>query len=466
MELNLLDGITIFGYFVVLMFFGLAVRRIRDFSDYSVARRQVPASMIFASLAATYIGPGFSVGLTGKAFSTGYVFYFLPLFFVIQTIIVGRYLARRLHAFSNCHTIGDVIGERYGRPSQILAGIVSVGLCIGFAAIMAKVGGVILSSVTGLPLVIAIAIITSVGVLYTFTGGLKSVIATEAFQFSIFTIVFPLVLFFCMSQPGFSLSEAGDKALTLTSQGFASLTAAQIVAIAVSFLLGETLIPPYANRVLASKSGEVAARGFVVAGLFGTIWLGIVIALGIAGAVLLPAETGGDEVFSSMVLTYVPHGLIGIVFVALIAIVMSSQESVLNAGAVAFTRDLVNMFGKMSDRSSLLLTRLFTLVAGVLATIFAVFAPSIIDGLLIMYSIWAPAIIIPLVAALYLRTTKPAAGFLSILAGGGGSLVWRLVLDEPLGVPSVLIGLAAALGAYVIGHRLGGEIASQEKTSL
>jgi solute:Na+ symporter, SSS family len=452
MGTNYLDLIAIIFYFVSLLAFGILVRRVKGFEDYSLGKRMIPSSMIFASLAATYIGPGFSVGLTGKGFSTGYLFYLLPLAFVIQTLIVGKWLAHRLHGFSKCYTVGDIIGEKYGKLSHLLAGIVSVGLCIGFSAIMAKVGGVILSQAIGLELVWSIAIITGIGVIYTYTGGLKSVIATEAYQFSIFTIVLPMVVFFCIIQPAFDFDVASQKAIELTKNSFSSFSGIQIFGIAISFLLGETLVPPYTNRALASGSASEASKGFLAAGFFGIIWIGVVVGLGIVGASLLPASTPEDEVFMKLVITYVPHGLIGIVLIALVAIVMSSQESVLNAGAVAFTRDITLRFRSLTDNQSLLMSRIYTLVVGILAIFFALYAPSIIDGLLIMYSIWAPAILLPLVLGLFIQNTREAAGYLSIIFGGGSSLIWRLGLGEPLDIPSIIVGITAAGIGYIIGH--------------
>lgn len=455
MTLNTADILVIIGFFLSLVVFGLFVRRVRNFTDYSLGQRMVPASMIFASLAATYIGPGFSIGMTGKGFVSGYLFYLIPLAFVVQTLIVGKWLAPRLHGFKDCHSTGDIIGEKYGKFSHFLAGIISVGLCIGFSAVMAKVGGVILSQATGIGLFWAITIVTGVGVLYTYTGGLKSVIATEAYQFSIFTIAIPLVAFFSIMQPAFSFEVAAQKAIELTQKAYSNFSGIQIFGIAVSFLFGETLIPPYTNRALASSSASESSKGFLSAGFFGIVWLGIVVGLGIIAAVLLPNGTPEDEVLIRLVTSYVPHGLIGLVLIALVAIVMSSQESVLNAGAVAFTRDITLRFRSLTDNQSVKFSRVYTLIVGIIATFAALYAPSIIDGLLILYSIWAPTILLPLVAGLFIKDTRNAAGWLSILGGGSASLVWRMGLGEPFGFPSILIGLAVAGVCYLIGHIVG-----------
>ena len=111
MNLNFLDFTTIGIYFLVLLGFGILVRRVRGFSDYAVGNREVPTSMIFASLSAAYIGPGYTMGFCSKGFASGYFFFFIVLAFTVQTLLVGLFLAPRLHNFERCYSIGDVLGE-------------------------------------------------------------------------------------------------------------------------------------------------------------------------------------------------------------------------------------------------------------------------------------------------------------------------------------------------------------------
>jgi SSS family solute:Na+ symporter len=90
-----------------------------------------------------------------------------------------------------------------------------------------------------------------------------------------------------------------------------------------------------------------------------------------------------------------------------------------------------------------------------LAIFFAQYSPSIIDGLLILYSVWAPTMLIPLFAALFGWRTTPAAGVLAILAGGTASVVWQTALHEPNGIPAILIGLTAAAIGFALGLAIG-----------
>jgi SSS family solute:Na+ symporter len=230
-------------------------------------------------------------------------------------------------------------------------------------------------------------------------------------------------------------------------------------------MLGEALIPPYANRALAAKTSNASRNGFILAGLFCLAWLAMVAFLGVAAHSYLPQATAGDNVFIDIGRKLLPSGLFGLLFATIIALVMSSQESVLNSAAVAFTSDIVAPIGKLSDRVDLIVAKLATLISAGIAIYAAQFAPSIIDGLLLVYSIWAPSIIVPLVAGLFVRRTRPFAGWFSMLAGGGSSILWQGGIGGAHAVPSILVGLLVALVAYAMGHILGHPIPEVEEST-
>jgi SSS family solute:Na+ symporter len=455
MNLNAPDIAGIGAYFVLTGVFAYLVRRTTSFSEFSVGNRKVPATMVFASMAATYIGPGFSIGFTAKGFSTGYVFYLLALTYPIQTILVAFFFAPRLSTFRDCLTIGDVMEKKYGKLTHFLAGVVSVGLCIGFTAVMAKIGGELLRSVTGWPLTISIAIITMSTALFTFTGGVRAVIATDAMHFSWTSIVVPAVLLIAFFKHPTGASEVAAKGAELTRNGFASLSGMQIIGILVSFLLGETLIPPYTNRALAAGTKSASRQGFLLAGLYCLIWLAIVATMGVVAHSFVPANTPPDDVFLALGKTLLPYGTYGLLLGAVIAIVMSSQESVLNSATVAFTRDILGIRGGLSDSQSLTVSRVGTLAIAALATVAARYSPSIMDGLLMCYSIWAPGLLLPFLLGLYLRRTTAPAGWLSMILGATTSILWQTVLKEPGGYPAILVGLAASGAGYCVGLVLG-----------
>lgn len=449
-----LDLTVVAGYFVLMAVLGYFTRRTKTFSEFAVGKHSVPAVMVFASLPATIVGPGFSVGVTSKSWEQGFLFYFLVVAFSVQILITGLLFAPRLAQHRDCNTLGDVMGKRYGRFAHLLTGILSVGLCVGFTAIMGKVGGATLHMITGWPLVYCLIAVTGTTALLTFAGGLRATIATEGMQFSMIAIVIPVTLLLGMGQSSLNMAELSAKASELTSASFNAMTGWKMFGIAISFMLGEVLIPPYANRALAAKSQAASKAGFLMAGVFVIVWLAIVAAFGIVAHGVIPANTAPDDVFVTAGKALLPIGVFGLLLATIVAIVMSSQEACLNAAASSFVRDIVGVFAKPTEKTSLLLAKCGTLALAALAVVFAQFSPTIIEGLLFLYAIWAPCIVVPLIAALFFEKAKPLAGWLSILGGGVASWAWQSA-KEPGAVPAILIGLAASMVCFALGQAFG-----------
>ena len=449
MTLHRLDFAVIIAYFAALTMFGILVRRLRGFEDFSVAQRSVPTLMVFASLCGAYLGPGYSLGFTAKAFSAGFAFLPIWLCFSLQTCLVGLWLAPRLRAYGDAHTLGGVMMSAYGPIAKWLTGAVSVGLCIGFAGVIARAGGTILANAIGVTLPVAILLITGVGVIYAWTGGLKSVIATEGIQFGVVLLSVGCVVAFA-SQHISSYPLLDHAAFTMTATTWKATSTPEILGLMLLFLMGETLIPPYANRALAAASEGASRGGFLLAGLFSVIWFTMMATAGVMARSLLGPVAQPDSALIQLAHLVLPAGLLGLFLVALAAIVMSTQESLLNAASVCMTRDLFP--SEWPEKRQLLIARIGTLLFAIAATWLGLKAPSIIDGLLVCYSIWAPTILPPLIWALAGFPTPHLAGTLSIIGGGLTSasvLIFHLASGNP--AIAILAGLSASLICGVVG---------------
>jgi SSS family solute:Na+ symporter len=462
---------VVVAYGALLSFVAVRARAAREFSEFSLAKRALPLALVFGSLAATYVGPAFSIGFVGRGFKSGLLFLVIGLAYSIQNILVGLFVAPRLRHLKGCHTLGDAIGQKYDQKCQVLAGVISVGLCAGFAAVVAKAGGDRLQDIfVGLPHWSSVFIVVAVTALYTTFGGLRASVITDAFQFSAFAILLPLtllwILFFHFDGGAGAFAEQASLA---TDEGIKATPVIEIVALLAAFLLGETLIPPYANRALASKTTQVSRSGFVLAGCFSVAWFAVMVALGIVARDVIPAAeikamgAGGREIEDLVLITLfkftMPAAGYALLLVVLISIIMSSLDSLLNAGAVAFTQDIVKPFADLPDRAALSVGRSATIIIALTAAAGAVAVDSIINGLLICYAIWAPAILPALIIGLWVKRPRPLAGILSM---GVGSFVavtlwvtFKFILDwraETEIARIIIPALAAALLAYVVGH--------------
>ena len=443
------------GYIILLGIVAVRARAAREYAEFSLAKRSLPLALIFGSLCAAYVGPGFSIGFVGKGFQSGLLFLLVGLAYAAQNILVGLFVAPRLRSLSDCHTLGDAIGRKYNRTCQILAGVISVGLCMGFAAVMANAAGVVVHDVFGIPNWVAIILVAILTTLYTSFGGLQASVMTDALQFVLFTILMPAILLFTLFVPLHDSAAALTYELkAATMAGFQSTSWVQIVGLVTAFLLGETLIPPYANRALATRTTSASRNSFVLAGLFSMVWFTVMISLGIVARAIVPAKTGEDDVLLTLVKTIMPTEGYAMLLVALLSVIISSLDSLMNAGAVTFTQDVVKPFARISDGASLVCGRLATVGIAVVAGAAAMAVPKIIVGLLMCYTVWAPAMLPTAVLGLWLKRPRPLAGILSMVTGAAVALSLQFIWHYTPEDPTILLALAAAIAAYLMGHFL------------
>jgi SSS family solute:Na+ symporter len=459
------SSVAVIGaYVVILTYVAMRARAAREFSEFSLAKRALPLALVFGSLAATYVGPGYSFGFVGKGFRSGFLFLGIGLAYSIQNILVGFLVAPRLRALKDCHTLGDVMGQKYDRKCQVLAGVISVSLCAAFAAVMAKAGGDVVRDISGLPHWSSVLIVVAVTALYTTSGGLRASVVTDAFQFSAFAILLPAALLIVLA---FYLKGGStaflEQASAATTEGLSDTSPIELIGLLVAFLLGETLIPPYAHRALASKTTRVSRNGFVLAGLFSIFWFMVMIALGVAARGILLEDPGEDLELMTLVKSTMPPACYALLLVVLISVVMSSLDSLLNAGAVTFTQDIAGSFRKLAD--PLNMGRVATIVIAAAAALGAVAVPTIIGGLLACYAVWAPAILPTLIIGLWIERPRPLAGILSMSVGLAAVitlwislwLFFKFVQPCEIEIPPLVIipALGAALVAYIFGHLFG-----------
>ena len=140
---------------------------------------------------------------------------------------------------------------------------------------------------------------------------------------------------------------------------------------------------------------------------------------------------------------------------------MSSLDSLLNAGAVAFTQDLVRPLRKIDDGQALAIGRCATVFLALVAVALGIWdaGTSILVGLSKCYSIWAPAILPALILGLWIKRPVPLAGMLSMVGGTVTALVFIAVFtfihpDVPH-VLAILPALSVSLLGYLVGHLFG-----------
>ncbi len=431
------DWIIIAVYFVILAFIVVLVRKARTISDFAVGSREIPTAIVFATLSATLIGPGYSMGIANNASLQGFVWVLIFGAFSLQMTLIGFFVAPRLRKFDKAYTIGDILGYQYGKLVKFISGLISVILLAGFVGVIAKASGDILHAITGIHFIWAVILSTLVVIVYSTFGGIKSVIITDVIQFIILAITIPLTIVFLTKGDIQSWVSRVPEDMFLITGKFPGIV---LIGLFASFFFGEMLLPMYATRALVAKGKYEARNGFVLTGIFSLIWFFLCAVVGVFGIIAFPES---QNAYVSVIKFGLPVGLTGIAVAALFSIIMSTQSSILNSAAVTFNFDVLSVFSKRyrTESTALKSSRWLNIFIGVIAVFFALNVPGVVEALLYCYTLWAPTVVLPLIISVFYKKAKPIAAFAAIISGGFVTGMWEWVLKIPYDVPSLLIGV-------------------------
>lgn len=422
------DVIIVFGYLLITLILGIWVgRNVGSAEAYKTGGRKYPAWVIFTTLSASFIGGGFTLGLAEKTYLYGLLYIAIIFGFSLKEILIGLFIAPRMQAFRSVTTIGDIMEHAFGRPAKIITGLASVLVCGGIIGAQIAACGSIIHTFLGPPPAIGALLASSIVIIYSTVGGMKSVIAVDILHFFVFTIILPLVLFFGLQELGgaetfiknFSEIKFAE-AHTLDLKAFLILFA--------SFFLGETLIPPYIQRLLIGKTTKDARNGTLWSGLFSIVFFSMIGLIGVVALMLAP-HIKSPSALPYVIQMVMPVGLKGLAIAALLAVILSSVDSFLNSIAIACAHDVLQPLGLMwkSKNQDLLTSRIVTLVIGTIAIVISLNLSSSIDILLYSYQFWTPFILTPFVAAIFGVRSTSSVFIVSTLTGILGVILWNYI---------------------------------------
>ena len=123
-----LDSAIVILYLVITLAVGIfAGRNVKSMKDFSVSAKIFPTSVLVSTIFATWMGADCLIGVGERVYSVGLVFFMvtlgLSLSFFFQAYVFAPKIIR---GFSNKISIGEIMGDLYGKPGQVISGIANV----------------------------------------------------------------------------------------------------------------------------------------------------------------------------------------------------------------------------------------------------------------------------------------------------------------------------------------------------
>lgn len=429
----------------------IAARRVKDNRDFALAGKNLSFFMATSTVFATWFGSETVMGSSANFVRDGFHGVIEePFGAALCLILVGAVFARKLYAM-NLTTFGDFFRVRFGKTAEIVASVLLAFSYVSWVAAQFLALGIVMHTVTGIPLEWALVIMAGLVTLYTTLGGMWAVSLTDTLQTTLIVAGLIAVFFILLPQAGgwhAVLAHAPKTHFSLLPPGktnwfdYATLW----MVLGLGSVPGQDVF----QRVMSSKSGKIAAASSITAGLLYLTIAMIPLFLGlVAVAMLAKNELPPDmqHLLPQLILLKTPVFVQVIFFGALISAILSTASGALLAPSVLMSENLLRKIFPQ-EKYLLLLSRLSTVAIAIWALQMA-FANRHIHNLVTESSaLGLVSLLVPFLVGFFTKTTAAWPAVASMVSG---FLVWKVWPETQLKLlPAPLAGLGAACIPYLI----------------
>lgn len=445
-----LDMSIIIIYFAVLVVVGIiGTIKAKTSEMYILAGRNLGVFMLFGCLTAVFLGGSSTIGSAQLGYESGFSGVWFVFSMGLGIMLFGILLLNRVTGYK-LMTISELLGKIFGIKSKLIGAVIAAIYTLMVSVTQVIAIGSLLSAIFNWGLTSSMLIGGGIVFFYTILGGMWSVSMTDIIQFLIMTAgIFLVMLPISLSQAG----GFGELIVQLPSSyfDFSAIGFKEILQYILTYTLGMMVGQDIWQRYFTAKSLKTARKGGILVGVYSLLYSMAMVIIGMCALIILPYIEHTQNVFTSMAFETLPPGLLGIVFAAVAAAIMSTASGTLLASSTLIAKDILkdHFFANITDRQFLLLSRVTTLVIGIIAIIVALWIQELLVAIDVAYALLAGAIFIPILFGLFWKRATAKAAFWSILISSlvvlGSLAVEGLSSSNP-----ILYGIVANMIVMII----------------
>lgn len=429
-----------------------------DVESFFTADREVGALAGGASLTATQVSAGTLVGTVGVHYLTGvgFVWVWLPIWagWLVSTLFVAPQL-RAAGGF----TVPDFLAARFdaaalrGAAAAFIAAVYLVYTTGQYVA-----GGVIIEALVGVGGVPAAALVATLALSYTVSGGMRASVYSDVVQVALLVGGLLAATVIGVGDVG-GLAALGSAAASLDPGLVAWDGGLQTaVPLGLAFGIGTAVAPYELSRVNAMQSPDTVRSAIGVAIAVQAVVGACIAVLGVLARVQYPGLANPDAAIVSLAVDLFGPAVGGLLLLAALAAIVSTVDSILLVTASAVAHDVfaetLPALGLTDDpdRDRVLRVSRATIVAAAVVPVGLTAAAGVLGGLVqfivaLYASLLGATLFAPLLAALHWSQTTAAGAAAGMAAGFAAAAGWHVL--STAGVAAA--GLAAIVDPVVPG---------------
>lgn len=431
---------VLIAYSAALTALGLWIaRRVRGPADFFVAGRTLRWPYVAATLLASNIGAGATVGATGLAYQQGVSAWFWNASAGIGSLVLAFVVGPRVWRLATERgylTVGDFLEDHYGQSVRV---IVASLIWIGALFILAGqllLGAAVFSVVAGVPHWAGVLIGGAAMTGYFSAGGLLSSVGVSVLQllvkFTGLIIAIPILIEAAGGVPG--ITATPDLPATyfdpLYSAGAGSGFTLLLLS-APNFMVSPGLI----QKTYGAESAAAVRRGVATNAVVLLVFAVVPVLLGLGARAMFPGIEARDAVLPTLLLHGLPVWLGAIALAAVFSAEVGACEAILFMLATSLSQDLYKRIINPAARPEQVLrvARVAAFAGGSAGMLLAIFVVGeIITALSVFYSIIGATLLVPVLGALFITRegTRTRDAVSAIVVGMAALLVVQFGTDR------------------------------------
>ncbi|MCC2646722.1 MAG: sodium:solute symporter family protein [Rickettsiaceae bacterium] len=449
------EFIMVFFYLTLTLVLGLwSGRNVKNMTDYAVGGRNFSTQTLVMTICATNIGGSTIISLSSQTFKVGLIHMIAVAGIVLDNLLTAYILAPRVKHFLGLISLGEVINVIYGKTGRYITAISGTLVSIGFVAGQVKALSIFFNYFLDIPFLASTLISCFIIIAYSSFGGIKAVTFTDTIQFITLAVTMPMIYNVSLEfMNGYEelFKRIPEAHLTIIENK--SFPQYLMLFLFFSF---PGILPTTMQRILMAKDTRQVHNSFKISALTILPYRFIAGMIGLVALALNP-DLPPNDAFMFLIDTHLPSGLKGMAIIGMIAIVMSTADSHINAASVSFTHDLLKPLynDKLSDKAELKIARYFSLISGIFIVIIALSFDNLLKLILFVQGFYVPIVSMPLLLGIFGFRSSERTFLAGAAAGGLTFLIWKLYdLDNVMGFDSIIPGVAANAIALLSTHYL------------
>lgn len=398
-----------------------------DIDDYLLAGRRLGVGLATGTLVATYFGGGYVIGVGSEAFEKGMSAYWSPIAGALGILAVCLIL-KKMEGM-NVYTVTEIVENRYKSPVlRVLTTLLSLLALVGILAGQVTSAGSILSSLgLGNPTVCAI-IVAAFFIGFTAFGGLWAVTVTDFIQIIVAAVGLIVAAIVVLTHTGgwdalvtqIQATNVPDNYFHLLKGTEPSYVLWLIMPMFIYTLIGQDVY----QRLFAAKDTKTAYKSAILSFVILLVICFFPVLLGMAGRAMFPDMEVSSMVVPTVIRAVLPPVFSGFALAAIIAAVVSTADSILTAATSHVVNDIYVRYICKEDTNKpevqkklLKMSKLMTLVVGVISVVIALAIPSVLSVLNYSYTLFTAGVFAPVVVGLLWKKATKAGAFAGLFSG-------------------------------------------------